>query len=195
MPSLLDPSQAMEFFELARAYQYSANKLLDQLPPKPRIGLPLSDPIYFLFYHSTELALKACLLSDAAPVKQRHGIRELFQNCQTRQLLDIVDGHHELYNLIVFLGGLRDDNKEDHGIGYRYASRNGLAPDLEWVRDGVRELIAKITPLLEIWTDANGIAGRVTRIQVRSSQAAPSGTIRMKSEPGPPMTLGNAASA
>jgi|SRR5271165_3235462 len=164
MPRLIEPSQAMEFFELALAYQVSADRLCEQLPPQPRIGLPLSDPVYFLYYHAAELVLKALLLSDGAPLERKHGIRDLFTNCQTNQLLDIVDEHRELYNLMVFLGGLRE-NEEDYGIGYRYASRNGFVPKLEEVRAGVGELIAYITPRLENWAKANGVAGQVTRVR------------------------------
>jgi hypothetical protein len=165
MPRLIEPSQAMEFFELALAYQVSADRLFEQLPPQPRIGLPLSDPIYFLYYHATELVLKALLLSDDAPVEPKHGIRDLFTNCQTYQLLDIVGKHRELYNLMVFLGGLRENDLEDNGIGYRYASRNGFVPKLEDVREGVGELIAYTKPRLENWAKANCVAGQVTRLR------------------------------
>jgi hypothetical protein len=165
MPRLIEPSNAMDFFELALAYQLSANRLFERLPPQPRIGLPLSDPVYFLYYHAAELVLKALLLSEGAPVEERHGIRDLFTNCQTYQLLDIVDKHRELYNLMVFLGGLRENEKEDYGMGYRYASRNGAVPILEEVREGVAELIAYIEPRLEKWAKANPVAGQVTRLR------------------------------
>jgi hypothetical protein len=165
MPRLIEPSQAMEFFELTLAYQVSADRLFEQLPPQPRIGLPLSDPVYFLYYHAAELVLKALLLSDDALVEPKHGIRDLFTDCQTRQLLDIVDKHRELYNLMVFLGGLRENDVEDNGIGYRYASRNGFVPKLEDVREGVGELIAYIKPRLENWAKANRVAGQVTRLR------------------------------
>jgi len=97
-------------------------------------------------------------------VEERHGIRDLFMNCHTYQLLDIVGKHRELYNLIVFLGGLREKDVEDNGIGYRYASRNGFVPKLEEVREGVEELIACIKPRLENWAKANCVAGQVTRL-------------------------------
>jgi hypothetical protein len=105
------------------------------------------------------------LLSDGARVEEKHGIRDLFTNCQTYQLLDIVNKHRELYNLMVFLGGLRESDKEDYGMGYRYASQNGFVPILEEVRAGVGELIAYIKPRLENWAKANGVAGQVTRLR------------------------------
>ena len=53
----------MEYFKEALAYQISADRLLALIAPQPRIGLPLSDPIYFLYHHAAELALQACLLA------------------------------------------------------------------------------------------------------------------------------------
>ena len=63
MSSPKEPSPAMEYFKEALAYQISADRLLALIAPQPRIGLPLSDPIYFLYHHAAELALQACLLA------------------------------------------------------------------------------------------------------------------------------------
>jgi hypothetical protein len=56
-------NHSLELFKEALAYQVSADRLYEQLAPQPRIGLPLSDPVYFLYHHAAELALKACLRS------------------------------------------------------------------------------------------------------------------------------------
>jgi HEPN domain-containing protein len=153
MSSSKEPSLAMEYFKEALAYQTSADRLHDLLPAQPRIGLPLSDPIYFLYHHAAELALQACLLSHNLPERKGHRIGALFEQCQKQQLLDINDEHGEMHYLMVFLDG------EDFGKGYRYARRSDFVPELAWVREGVRELIAVVEPRLKAWGQTNGIAG------------------------------------
>jgi HEPN domain-containing protein len=127
---------AMELFKEALAYQVSADRLYERLAPQPRIGLPLSDPVYFLYHHAVELALKACLLSHNLRPRKVHGVGELFERCEPRACLGIDDEHHEMHNLMVFLDGA------DKGMGYRYAGRNGFVPQLEWVQEVARKLMA-----------------------------------------------------
>jgi HEPN domain-containing protein len=148
-----EPSLAMEYFEEALAYQTSADRLHELLPAQPRIGLPLSDPVYFLYHHAAELALKACLLSHNLLKRRGHNIGALFEQCRQKHLLGTVDEHREMYNLMVFLNG------KDYGQGYRYTRRSDFVPELAWVREGVRQLIADVEPHLKAWGQTNGIAG------------------------------------
>jgi hypothetical protein len=183
MPSPKDPSLAMEYFKEALAYQTSADNLHDLLPVQPRIGLPLSDPVYFLYHHAAELALHACLLSRNLPEHKGHSIGSLFERCQKKHLLGINDEHREIHNLMVFLDG------KDFGKGYRYASRNDFVPELAWVREGVRQLMADVEPHLKAWGQTNGIAGpwdpyTVTRL--RYALGKPTYTKQAKpAKPGP----------
>jgi HEPN domain-containing protein len=110
----------MQYFEQALAYRSSANELYDMLPGQPRTGLPLSDPVYFLYHHAAELALRACLQADGVPNRKgTHKIAALFAKCRRRGLLGAGDQHHEMHNLLVFLGG------KSFGNEYRYAGPNG----------------------------------------------------------------------
>jgi hypothetical protein len=71
----------MAHFEAAIAYQISANKLREIMNSQPPSGLPLRDPAYFLYHHSVELALKACLLSHGASIQTGHDILAWFERC------------------------------------------------------------------------------------------------------------------
>jgi HEPN domain-containing protein len=163
-------NHSLELFKEALAYQVSADRLYEQLAPQPRIGLPLSDPVYFLYHHAAELALKACLRSHNLRPGKAHGVGELFQRCRTTGLLGIDDEHRDMHNLLVVLDGGRDE-----GRGYRYASRNGFVPELEWVQEAVRKLMADVKPHLENWAKSNGIAdpwdpNTVTRLRYALSK-------------------------
>ena len=63
MSSPKEPSLTIEYFKEAIAYQISADRLYEQIDSQTLKKLPLRDPIYFLYHHAAELALKACLLS------------------------------------------------------------------------------------------------------------------------------------
>lgn len=146
---------AMEFFKAAMAYQHSADMLNGLLADQPRVGLPLSDPVYFLYHHTIELALKAYLLCNGLSIpkgRERHNILALFDRCRTRGLVDLHD-ENETQKLISYL------STEDHGIGYRYARPSDLVPDLNWVQEVVRNLIAAIKPELENWAERSGVSG------------------------------------
>jgi HEPN domain-containing protein len=164
MASRIEPSLAMEYFKQALAYQVSADRLNELIAPQPRIGLPLSDPIYFLYHHAAELALQACLLSHGLPERKGHSIGNLFEACRKKRLLGIDDEHREIHNLMVFLDG------EDHGKGYRYSRTRDFVPQLAWVQEGVRQLIADVEPHLRAWSKNKGVPGpwdphTVTRVR------------------------------
>ena len=153
MSSSKEPSLAMEYFKEALAYQTSADRLHELLPAQPRIGLPLSDPVYFLYHHAAELALQACLLAHNLPERKGHSIGALFEQCRKKHLLGTVDEHREMHRLMVFLDG------KDYGKGYRYARPRDVVPQLGWVREGVGKLIADVEPHLKAWGKNNGVAG------------------------------------
>lgn len=55
---------AIAFLGMARDYQMAASRLFDLVEQEPKVShqFKLSDPIYFLFFQSVELGLKAFLL-------------------------------------------------------------------------------------------------------------------------------------
>jgi HEPN domain-containing protein len=153
----LSPAIAIEYFKAAIAYQISANRLYEQIDSQTLKKLPLRDPIYFLYHHAVELALKSCLLSHGLSVRSGHSIGAFFERCRTKGFLGIDDDeHHELHlmqGLVVFL------DAADYGRGYRYARQNDIRPRLPWVQEVIGKLIAAVEPHVEAWAKKNGIAG------------------------------------
>jgi hypothetical protein len=143
----------MELFKEALAYQTSADMLHERLPAQPRIGLPLSDPVYFLYHHAVELALRACLMANnLRPQETKHNLAKLFQQCLRGKLLTVIDEHSEIHNLIVLLDG------KDEGNSYRYCKiARDFVPELAWVQEVVRQLIADVEAHLRAWGKSNGI--------------------------------------
>src|SRR6266481_3830557 len=69
-------SEAMTFLNMARKYQKAGSRLLDSIEgDKADPQRALSDPMYFLFAHTLELAFKAFLLfrSEPIPISGRVG--------------------------------------------------------------------------------------------------------------------------
>jgi hypothetical protein len=112
MTALEELQPAMEFFKAALSYQASPDKLRGLLADQPRTGLPMSDPVHFLYHHTVDLALKACLLCHglSAPRGQAaHNILALFDQYRTKGFLHLKD-EGEMHKLISYL------STEDHGI-------------------------------------------------------------------------------
>src|SRR5580693_411403 len=72
-----DTRHAKAVFEKAIGYRSAADKLFEEIK-SPAHSLPLRDATYFLYYHATELVLKACLLSHDWPSQRGHNIEKLF---------------------------------------------------------------------------------------------------------------------
>lgn len=130
-------------FDEAGAFR-SAGDTLIQMLTSPGNTLPLRDPVYFLYHHATELALKAFLLSRGLPVprvgKDGHEIGALFDRCRTNGLLGPADENSELRAFVYLLakGNLKNS--------YRYAGEDidSAIPDFAWVREAVGELFEAV---------------------------------------------------
>ena len=83
---------AMAFLNMARDYADAANELYMVADARPKIHghMPLSSPLYFLYSHAVELALKAFLTANNVPIneltdhKVRHNLPKLYD--QSRNL-------------------------------------------------------------------------------------------------------------
>jgi len=101
-----------------------------------------SDPLYFLFAHTVELAFKAFLPFHGEPVPKRghkgHDIVKLHGRCEALGLRfpgDPVD----LHNVVKLLA------MENDVQGFRYYSSDTKAvPELSWTRDVVNALIQAV---------------------------------------------------
>jgi hypothetical protein len=71
------------FINVANEYYTAANALLvlsEQRPKKINRQSEFSDPVYFLYFHAMELALKAYLVAQKVPITHRrrgHRVKDL----------------------------------------------------------------------------------------------------------------------
>jgi len=79
----------MAFLNMARDYSDAANGLFMVADARPKIHgrhLPLSSPIFLLYSHAAELALKAFLQAKNIPTRG-HGLAQLYANCHSHGLV------------------------------------------------------------------------------------------------------------
>ena len=135
------------YFARARAFQVSAARLLEIMELEK---LPVRDPIYFLYAHAVELALKACIRSKGLPTEDTHAISEHYREC--RALISIADPNCELHNLVALLEA--GDGGWKHR--YRYPGKSThVIPDLAWVREAVDRILTAVEPHVTAWVKAH----------------------------------------
>jgi hypothetical protein len=132
-------------FEGAVQYHNAANKLFETIATPPLTLYPM----YFLYHHAVELALKACLLAGGLRYPTYATglqITVLYECCLNNGLLrDSED--REMRNLVSML------ESGNFGHRYRYAEhphRFGM-PDFRWVHDAVGQLVAQVEIRVSDW--------------------------------------------
>jgi hypothetical protein len=150
----------MAFLNMALKYHNAASKLLDIVAQGPKVGnqVPLSDPIYFLYFHTVELGLKAFLRFHGQDVPRGpagHDIVDLYRQCETFARLD--SRPYDLQNVVNLLAS----GNEDHGFRY-FNLDSGAIPDLFWTREVVNSLIQ----VLREQIDDNAPPGVAVKIQM-----------------------------
>jgi HEPN domain-containing protein len=153
--------KAMAFLNRARQYQKAASRLLDSVQSETEEGnlVPLSDPIYFLFFHTVELALKAVLRFHGETVprgRAGHDIVELHRRCHALGLR-LKGDPYDLQNIV----GLLASGNNDHGFRY-WSLSSGAIPDLSWTRDVVNALIQVVREQV----DNDAPPGPVVKLQI-----------------------------
>jgi hypothetical protein len=138
-----NPADApMAFLNMARKYQKAASRLLDSVATEPMEGnqVPLADPIYFLYFQTVELALKAFLRfhGKAVPKGQAgHDIVKLLSRCAVLGLR-----HADALGLQNVINLLASGNVDQ---GFRYFTiKSSSIPELSWTREVVDLLIQSI---------------------------------------------------
>jgi hypothetical protein len=153
--------EAMAYLNMARQYQKAASRLLDSVEGEKVGGqYPLSSPIYFLYSHTVELALKAFLLfhDEEVPTSGRegHGIVALHSRCAALGLRLSKDDPYGLQNVVSLLASENDH----HGFRYFSLKNTGAIPDLQWTHDVVNSLIAVVRERL-----GDSVPGEAVKIQ------------------------------
>lgn len=128
------------FLAGARRYILAADTLVAARVDK-RLDV---DPIYMLYFHSAELALKAYLAQcgeKTSDLKRqwKHNLVKMYEEARRRGLVVGVDTHSNIISVLSLLHG------GNRGEGFRYFSWQSRAvPDLEWVGPVLQKLIALV---------------------------------------------------
>jgi len=138
--------EAMAFLNMARKYQKAGSRLLDSIEgDKADPQRALSDPLYFLFAHTLELAFKAFLLvrGEDIPIsgKAGHDIVALHRQCAALGL-GLKEDAESLPRVVEMLA----TENERHGFRYFDPVRgnNGIIAALPWTCEVVNALIEAI---------------------------------------------------
>jgi hypothetical protein len=137
----------MALFSVAREYADAATELLRIATARPQIRgtlMPLSRPIYFLFGHAAELLFKAFLRAKDAPVREVHGLIDLYEDCRNRGLVIVPEDRYGVGNIVSLLAS---GNKR-HGFRY-FELQTTTIPELSWTRDTIRALIQAVEPHIQ----------------------------------------------
>lgn len=140
------------WFQQAASYITAADKLFEIMKLE---RLPVRDPIYFLYAHGIELALKALLTTKGLAIPTRgakgHAIDDLFVACRDKGLIDS-DPDFEMHNFIALLAGGNRRNS------YRYfdAGPQGVMPEATWTHDAVARLMQTIRSCITEWEIIHG---------------------------------------
>jgi hypothetical protein len=141
---------AISFFGFARHYQKAANLLYES-------DKTLTTPIYFLYLHAIELALKAFLRAHDTPIvedgkRKHHQITELYEECRSLGLSIGPDDKFDLRNVVALLQGANEEQ------GLRYFNRQGTGiPELSWTHDAVEKLLQAVEPTVMKKAETDGI--------------------------------------
>lgn len=141
---------AMAFLNMARDYADAANELYMVADARPKIHghMPLSSPLYFLYSHAAELALKAFLTANNVPIneltdhKVRHNLPKLYDQSRNLGLVEL--GARDRFEIGNVVSLLHSENK-DHGFRY-FNLESTLRPDLAQVREAITELLRAVEP-------------------------------------------------
>jgi HEPN domain-containing protein len=135
-------NEAKASYLMALRYLGAANKLYSLSLPsgKPAYLWPWSNPIYFLYYHAIELALKAYLRSFNIDVKPTHKITKLYRQALRRGLRIRADDLTGIANVVSLL----DSNIEGKGFRYFYPSSAANLPELSWTRREANQLMGVV---------------------------------------------------
>ena len=148
------PQQAVypkAFLNMARDYADAANELFMIAEARPKIQgrhLPLSSPLYLLYSHAAELALKAFLQAKNVPTPKTHGLAKFYAESRDLGLVIGPQDRFQIGNIVSLL----DSGNKDHGFRY-FNLESCTTPDLSWVREVIPELIRAVEPHVQAHTD------------------------------------------
>ena len=128
----------ISFSNRAREFYTAAEQVFGQ-----QGSSALSWPLYFLYFHTLELAFKAFLrshgFSTAQLLKKRHQLSKLYEDCRQLGLVIGPRDKFEIGNVVTLLEGAN----KFQGLRYFNPDLSSL-PSLAWTREVAQELIRTI---------------------------------------------------
>lgn len=122
-------SPAGALLGFARQYHLAATTLL---PHHAKVQAP----IYFLYAHTIELALKAYLRSHGVPLQSKHALGMMLEECQRIGL--------RVHSDLEFVIRLLESENKLHGFRY-FVFKGATKPEIDYVREVVNDLMAAVT--------------------------------------------------
>ncbi len=155
---------SLAFLNMAREYYEAAEVLFAERERRVSTGGQRKGdgPIYFLYYHAMELALKA-YRSAHLPNEMTHSLKYLYEEYQKLGL--VIESQVNMQNLINLL-----QSGEEH-TRFRYFSLESASqPDLAWVREGIDSLTRTVSNRLDSLFPPNTQPKRVVKVTVTFSK-------------------------
>jgi hypothetical protein len=134
------------YLNFARQYFLAAEELSES---KSRV----ENARYYLYFHATELLLKAYLRAHGRE-PWNHELSELLQECSVLGLKIDTEDKYGLQNIVSLL----ESGNED--MGFRYFSlKSGSIPEMSWTREVVGQLMKAVTAVVDPTGDSKpGVA-------------------------------------
>jgi hypothetical protein len=158
VPKPITDVNAMAFFNFAREYHSAANQLFDSRSF-------LRNPIYFLYFHTVELALKAFLRSLNMQVlgtqRQSHSLTKLYEESRRLGLTVGPADRFGIGNIVTLL----EAGNEYQGFRY-FNLKSGSLPSLSWTREVVEQLMLAVETHLEGRTKLDTVAAAPAKLTI-----------------------------
>ena len=155
----LEEVPAVSYLSLAHCYHDAAGALfsvreqrIQTAPSDP--GGSLFDPIYFLYFHTMELALKAFIRAHGREIlgtpRESHKLTELYQECRALGLVIGTGRQSEIANIV----GLLESGNNYQGFRYFNVPAGPRItgvwrPEIGWTREVVDALMRTVEPIIE----------------------------------------------
>ena len=156
-----EDATAMAFLHMARQYHEAADDLFAANERRKETAghRTINDPVYFSYFHTAELALKAYLRSHGLAIRGTdrfgHGLTELYEECRGLGLAIGPDDRFTIGNIVSLL---KSGNAYQ---GFRYFTLNtSSVPSLEWTREVVGALMQVVAKEVEARENPQEIAAK-----------------------------------
>jgi hypothetical protein len=132
---------ALEFFGTAGEWLTAADELLRVQGGKPDAIYGWQHPIYFCYFQSIELALKAFWRSHNPEVEYGHSLTDFYEKCRGKGLVIDTDDQTSIGNIVRML----DAGNEDSGFRY-FVNTDRVLGTLEWTQEVATRLLQAVQP-------------------------------------------------